>query len=87
MLKKKRRLCHRQLLVDEVIDGCDLILAEIAAAKITLHLFEIVDDVGDVLLLQVLFWVFGEYLRVEVVEHFFRFYFWLGTLRSHRRLA
>ena len=70
-----------------MIDGCDLILTEIAAAKIALHLFEIVDDVGDVLLLQVLFWVFGQYLRMEVVKHFLRFYFWLGTLRPHRRLA
>ena len=55
-------------LVDELVYGRDLILAEVIAAQVTLHFFEVVDDVGDVLLLEVLFGVLGQHLHVEVVE-------------------
>ena len=55
-------------LVDELVYGRDLILAKVIAAQVTLNFFEVVDDVGDVLLLEVFFGVLGQNLHVEVIE-------------------
>ena len=73
----RRCLLGRHPLVHELVDGRDLVLAKVIAAQVTLHFFEVVDDVCDVLLLEVLFGVLGQHLHVEVIEDLLRLYLWL----------
>ena len=49
--------CCKLFFVHEMINCCDLILTEVASAKITLHFFKVIDYISDVLLLEIFFWV------------------------------
>ena len=46
------------LLIDEVLNCCNLIVAKVAEAELVLNLFKNVDKLGDVIVAKVLLWVF-----------------------------
>ena len=58
------------LLIDEVLNCRDLIVAKVAEAELVLNLFENVDKLGDVIVAKVLLWVFLQDFEIKVIKDF-----------------
>ena len=54
---------------DVVIDGCDLVVAEVAAAEVTVDHLHLVDCVGHVQVTKVFLRVLLQHLYLQVIEH------------------
>ena len=60
-------------LINEVLNCRNLIVAKVAKAKLILDLFKNVDKLCDVIVAEILLWVFVQDFQVEALRHLFNY--------------